>query len=73
MYPHVKHCSDVRHALTGGHVGSFRSVQWLETLAFRAYWNMSGKEWGCPIGKQLQSHFLLSVFCVCGKTILMFG
>ena len=47
---------------------SFRSVQWLESLAFRAYWNVSEMEWGCPVGKQLQSCFLLSVFCVCEKT-----
>jgi hypothetical protein len=40
----------------------------IRELAFRVYLNMWEMEWVRPVGKHLQTHFLLSVFCVCGKT-----
>jgi hypothetical protein len=65
IYPHVKHCGDVRHALTGGSCWFISFSPVVREPSIQSV--LSEMEWG-TVGKQLQSHFLLSVFCVCGKT-----
>ena len=65
MYPNVKHCMmwDM-HLLEADHVGSFFSVQCLDSLPFRACWKM-GVKWNGVILLESSCTLILTFIVLC--------